>query len=272
MPERLWKVCGRGRRLTSGGGGARARARVNVARVRAVVGCALLMLSCLCPLGAHARKKPRAPAGGRAGVVVDERLAVLRDAPDLTAGLVRRLGRGRLVAVTGAREAGDGVRFYRVVVTRRTAGWVQADALVVRGRAGEDERLLRLVRASNGFERVARARIFLDAFPRSTHRAAVLLLLGEAADEAAATLTREARRRLDERELSATGAPLKSFFLNYNGLDRYRRHGVVFRFDEAAKSFHYDGWAWREILRRHPRGAEAVEARRRLAGGATAPR
>lgn len=240
--------------------------------VRVVVACALLGLCGLWPVGVDARQKQRPPAGGRAGVVVDERLAVLRDAPDLTAGLVRRLGRGRLVAVTGAKESSDGVRFYRVVVTRRTAGWVQADALVVYGRAGEDERLLRLVRASSEFERVARARLFLEAFPRSTHRAAVLLLLGEAAEEAAARLTREARRRLDERELSATGAPLKSFFLNYNGLDRYRRQGVVFRFDEAAKSFQYDGRAWREILRRHPRSAEATEARRRLSAGAAVAR
>jgi hypothetical protein len=198
------------------------------------------------------------------GVVVDERLAVLRDAPDLTAGLLRRLGRGRLVAVTGTKEAGDGVRFYRVVVTRRTAGWVQADALVTPGRAGEDERLLRLIRASNEFERVARARIFLDAFPRSPRRPAVLLLLGDTAAEAAARLTREAVRRLDERELTATGTPLRSFFLNYGGLDRWRRQGVVFTFQQTTKQFHYDGAAWREILRRHPRSPEAEEARRRL--------
>jgi hypothetical protein len=224
----------------------------------------MLGLCCVADGGALARQKSRLSAGGRVGVVVDERLAVLRDAPELTAGLLRRLGRGRLVAVTGAKQAGDGVRFYRVVVTRRTAGWVQADAIVTPGRAGEDERLVRLIRASSEFDRVARARIFLDTFPRSTHRAAVLLLLGEAAREAAERLTREAGRRLDERESAATGAPLRSYFLNYSGLDRYRRQGVVFRFDEAAKRFRYDGWAWREILRRHPRSPEAAAARSRL--------
>lgn len=215
---------------------------------------------------AEAGKRRRPPAGGRAAVVVDERLAALRDAPDLSAALLRRLGRGRLVAVTGARDSADGIRFYRVAVTRRTSGWVQAEALVSAGRAGDDERLLRLARASAEFERVARARIFLETFPRSKHRPAVLSLLGEGADEAAARLTREAARRLDERELAATGAPLRSFFLNYNGLDRYRRQGVVFRFDPASKSFRYDGWAWREILRRHPHSPEAAAARRRLGG------
>lgn len=220
---------------------------------------------------AEARKKRRPPAGGRAAVVVDERLSALREAPDLSANLLRRLGRGRLVAVAGARESGDHVLFYRVLVTGRTSGWVQADALVSAGRAGDDGRLLRLIRASSGFERVARARIFLDTFPRSAHRPAVLLLLGEAAAEAASRLTREAGRRLDERELSATGAPIKSYFLNYAGLDRYRREGVVFRFDTAGKRFLYDGWAWREILRRHPRSAEAAAARALLEGPAPAP-
>jgi hypothetical protein len=232
-----------------------------------LVALVLLGLCLFAGKSAEARKKPRPPAGGRMAVVVDERLAALRDAPDLSAGLLRRLGRGRLVAVTGAKESGDGVRFYRVAVTRRTAGWVQAEALVSAARAGDDERLLRLVRASSEFERVARARIFLDTFPRSPRRPAVLLLLGEAATEAASRLTREAGRRLDERELAATGAPLKSFFLNYRGLDRYRRQGVVFRFDAAAKQFRYDGWAWREILRRHPRSPEAAEARRKLEEG-----
>jgi len=213
---------------------------------------------------ALARKKRRPPAGGRAAVVVDERLSALRDAPDLSANFLLRLGRGRLVAVTGRRESGDGVSFCRVVLTRRTGGWVQADALVSPSRAGDDARLLRLARASEEFDRVARARIFLDTFARSPHRPAVLLLLGEAAGEAAARLTRDARRRLDERELAATGVPLRSYFLNYSGLDRYRRHGVVFRFDEATKQFQYDGAAWRELLRRHPRSPEAAEARRRL--------
>ena len=223
------------------------------------------------PAEARAGKKRRAPAGGRAAVVVDERLAAVRDAPDLSAALVRRLGRGRLVAVAGERRAADGVRFYRVVLTRRTGGWVQAEALVSASRAGDDERLLRLVRASAGFKRVERARIFLDTFARSPHRAAVLLLLAEAAEEAAAKLTREARRRLDAREMEATGAPRRSFFLNFSGLDRFRRRGVAFTFDAATTRYDYDGAAWREILRRHPRSPEAARARARLGASAAAP-
>jgi hypothetical protein len=69
---------------------------------------------------------------------------------------------------------------------------------------------------------------------------------------------------LDEKEMAAGGAPLFSYFLNYNGLDRYRRQGIAFVFDPAARLFHYDGASWREILRRHPRSPEAVDARKRL--------
>jgi hypothetical protein len=141
---------------------------------------------------------------------------------------------------------------------------VQSEALARPSRPGDDARLLRLIRASGEFDRLARARVFLDAFPRSALRPAVLLIFGDAAEDAAGRLSREAQRRLDPREMEAGGAPPDSYFLNYNGLDRYRRQGVVFDFDGAAKLFRYDGAAFREILRRHPRSPEAVEARRRL--------
>lgn len=225
----------------------------------------LLALALLAPAATHARKKRRPPPAGRAAVVVDERLAALRDAPELSANLLRRLGRGRYVSVTGERASRDGVTFYRVAVTSRTAGWVQSDAVVRPSRAGDDARLLRLIRGSEEFERLARARIFLDAFPRSALRPAALLAYGDAAEEAAAKLTREARRRLDAREMEAGGAPLASYFLNFSGLDRYNRSGVKFVFDPAKRELHYDGAAWREIVRRHPRSAEAAQARARLA-------
>jgi len=194
---------------------------------------------------------------------VDERLAALRDAPRPTANLIRRLGRGRFVAVTGERASG-GVKYLRVLVTSRTGGWLQAEAVVRPSRAGDDARLLRLARGSEEFDRLARVHILLEAFPRSTLRPAALLLFGDAADGAAERLTRDARRRLDPGEMQAGGAPSASYFLNYNGLDRYRRLGVVFDFDAAAQRYRYDGAAFREILRRHPRSPEAAEARKRL--------
>ncbi len=210
-------------------------------------------------------QKKRAPVGARVAVVVDERLAALRDAPDFSANLLQRMSRGRTVTVLGTKRGPDGVTFYRVGVTSRTSGWLQTEAVVRPANVGDDERLLRLVKGSTGFDRIERASIFLEMFPRSTLRAAVLLLLGEAAEREAAELSRAAPRRLDAREMEAGGAPVHTYFLNYNGLDRFRRQGVVFTFDTATKRFHYDGAAWREIVRRHPRSPEAEQARARLA-------
>jgi hypothetical protein len=228
----------------------------------------LIVFATLCA-PAKAQKRRRAPAGGRVAVVIDERLSAVRDAPELSANLVQRLGRGRFVAVAGAKDSREGVTFYRVVLTRRTSGWLQSDAVVSPTRAGDDARLLRLIRGSEEFDRIARARIFLDAFTRSPLRPAVLLLFGDAAAEAAEKLTRDAQRRLDAREMDAGGAALASYYLNFNGLDRFNRAGVRFVFDNATKRFHYDGATWQEIVRRHPRSPEASEARGRLSALAT---
>ncbi|MBV9925632.1 MAG: hypothetical protein JOZ96_11495 [Acidobacteria bacterium] len=166
---------------------------------------------------AEAQKRRRPPAGGGVAVVVDERLAALRDAPRPTANLIQRLGRGRFVAVAGERASG-GVAYLRVLVTSRTSGWLQAEAVVRPSRAGDDARLLRLVRGSTDFDRLARASLLLESFPRTALRPAALLIFGDAAAEAAERLTREARRRLDPAEMHAGGATVESYFLNYNGL------------------------------------------------------
>lgn len=229
----------------------------------------LLLTSCVCLFllftDAHAQQKRRAPVRSGQAVVVDERLAALRDEARLTARLVQRLSRGRVVSIAGARRATDGVNFYRVAVTRRTRGWLVAESVASPARAGDDERLWRLIRGSDDFDRIARARIFLDHFTRSPLRPAVLLLFGDEAEQAATKLSRDASRRLDEREMEAGGAPVDSYFLNFNELDRYNRQGITFVFDRNTKRFHYDGETWREILRRYPRSPEAAEARTRLA-------
>jgi hypothetical protein len=193
-------------------------------------------------------------------VVVDERLAALRRTPQLNGHLVRRLGRGRLVAITGARTAADGIIFYRVNVTRKTNGWVQREAVVSPHNRGEDQRLLNLIKNSAEFDRISRARIFLAHFPRSTLRPEVLLLLGDTAEQAAIKLSRDARNRLG----SALSAPEFSYYLNYSGLDRYNRQGVRFVFETQTKRFRYDGEAWHEIVRRYPHSSQAAVAKLRL--------
>jgi len=188
----------------------------------------------------------------------------LRAAPSLNARLIRRLSRGRFVSVRGTRRNHEGIYFSQIVVTRRTSGWVQSEALVMSARRGDDGRLAHLIGGTDEFERVARARIFIDTFPRSPLRPKILLALGDAATEAAEQLTREATRRFERREIPTDGAPEFSYYLNYNGLDRYNRQGVTFTFDREKKQFHYDGAAWREILRKYPNSPEAIEAAKRL--------
>jgi len=205
-----------------------------------------------------AQRKP--PSGGRLAVVVDERLAALRATPQLNGKLVRRLSRGRLVAVRTSKTSSEGITFLLVNVSSRTHGWIQRDAVISPSRSGDDRRLLTLIQHSNGFDRITRARIFLDHFPRSPLRPEVLLLLGDTAEALAAKLSQDAARRLKD----IGDAPEVSYFLNYTGLDRYNRQRVGFVFDKTTKRFHYDGAAWRELIRRFPRSTAALEARKRL--------
>lgn len=204
-----------------------------------------------------AQQKP--PRGGRTAVVVDERLSALRATPDLSGTLIRRVGRGRFVAIRGLKTTADRVVFYRVGVSSRTQGWMQREAVASPHQPGDDKRLVSLILNSSDFDRIARARIFLNMFPRSPLRPKVLLLFGEAAEEVAARLTRDALRRL--------GALDASYYLNYTGLDRYNRQGIRFKFDQTTRQFYYDGAAWRELIRRFPRSPEATQAEQRLAAG-----
>jgi hypothetical protein len=206
-----------------------------------------------------AQRKP--PAGGRLAVVVEERLAALRATPQLNGRLVRRLGRGRMVAIRSAKKSADGITFFLVNVTSRTHGWIQREAVASPARAGDDQRLLRLIERSQGFDRISRARIFLDHFTRSPLRPEVLLLLGDTAKEIAKQLSTDAARRLKD---DPGEAPEFSYYLNYTGLDRYNRQRVGFIFDRQTKRFHYDGAAWRELIRRYPKTSQAVEAKKRL--------
>ena len=64
--------------------------------------------------------------------------------------------------------------------------------------------------------------------------------------------------------MSASGAPVYSYYLNFVSLDRYRKLGIIFLFNAATRSFHYDGASWKEIADKYPQSNEAIEARKRL--------
>lgn len=207
--------------------------------------------------------KTAPPENFSTAIVVDERLAVLRSEPSLYAKPIQRMRRGRILAISGSREA-DGVTFYRVSVPPNNYGWVQAEAVTGKFRRGDDERLAKLVQASGGFDQIERAILFLDTYPNSPVRPAILLLLGDLIEENAAKMSQDATRKLDKREMSATGAPIHSYYLNYTSLDRFRKLGVDFLFNSNTKTFHYNGAGWKEIVTRFPNSSEAVEARKRL--------
>jgi hypothetical protein len=228
----------------------------------------ILILFSLLPFASATAQKRRGPARA---VVVDERLSVLRETPDLNGKFVRRISRGDDLYILGSKMSADGIIFYRVRVTSRSSGWLQSDAVVSTVRTGDDARLWQLVQSSEGFDRISRAQTFLEMFTASSLRPLVLLTLGDTAEELAARLTKEAQRRLDPADIAKGTAPDFSYYLNFAGLDRYQRKNIRFKFDRAKKEFHYDGAAWNEILKKYPQSPEATQARQRLEGAGPRP-
>ncbi len=199
---------------------------------------------------------------GQTAVVVDVTLSVLRDRPSLYGQTVMRDGRGRKVQILGSAEA-DGVKFYRVAAPSNF-GWIQADAVFGKFRPGDEERLARMVQAADGFDQLEIAVEFFMLYPTSKFRPSTLLLYGDLIEVAAAKLSKDASSRLKRPEMAASAAPIHSYYLNFNMLDRYRKLGIVFVFNTATRQYHYDGASWAEILNKFPTSAEAAEAKKRI--------
>jgi len=212
--------------------------------------------------------KPRAnvaksPEIGQTAFVVDETLSVLRETPSLYAAAIQRMHRGRKIQILGVAEA-DGVKFYKVTAPPASFGWVQADAVFGKFRPGDEERLAKLVQATNGFDQIEIACQFFEMYPESKFKPPLLLLFGDLLEEVALKLTKDANSKLTRAEMAATGAPLHSYFLNYVSLDRYRRLGITFVFNSSSKQFHYNGASWKELTTKYADSAEAAEAKNRL--------
>ncbi len=213
-----------------------------------------------------AQKRRAVPAQrnvAHTAVVMDELISVLRKEPSLYSEAIQRMRRGRKVRIVGVKDA-DGVRFFRVIATPPAAGWVQADAVFSDKRPEDEERLAKLVQATTGFDQIEAAVHFFQIYPKSKFKPAILLLFGDIVEGSAAVLSRNASRQLSTREMAASGAPLHSYYLNFNMLDRYRRLGIIFQFNSATRQYHYNGDSWKEIIEKFPAAAEAVEARKRL--------
>ncbi|MEK7831713.1 MAG: hypothetical protein AAB401_11545, partial [Acidobacteriota bacterium] len=187
--------------------------------------------------------------------------------PDVRATLDQRLRRGRVIGILSAKKAKDGEQFLRVSVTRNTRGWILAEAVVKSGNSADAERLLKLIEESDDdFIKVRLAQLCAEEFRSTASAPRCLLKLGEAAERAADRLTRDAKRRVGNEEPSA-GLSKRDYFLNFAGLDRYNRIGVMFDYDAAADRIFYDGAAYRELLRRYPKSAEAVAAKGKVGKG-----
>ncbi|MFV0388763.1 MAG: hypothetical protein ACK5NT_08400 [Pyrinomonadaceae bacterium] len=200
-----------------------------------------------------------------AAIVVDDRLSLLLTSPSLYAAPISRLRVGRRVYVKKSVE-GDGVTFYQVTTSEEgdRGGYIQSEAVIGNFRRNDDQRLFSLIFASEGFERFERTAFFVENFPNSKLIPTMLLLLGDLVEEECAKLSADAAKKLDRREMAASGAPLHSFYLSYSGLDRYRKLGVRFLFNLDTLSYHYDGATWLEILDRFSKSSEADEAEKRM--------
>lgn len=201
---------------------------------------------------------------GQKAYVVDDRLSALRRDADTKSRVLQRLRLGRAVVILESRGArGAEPAFYRVAVTRRTRGWLHHSSVAVPGRPAEDVRLLKLIDGMQEVtDRIRLCRLFVERFNRSALLPRALMRLGEDGERAAELLTRRARRRL--ADLNLTEARLKDYYLNDAGLDRFSKLDIKFDFDEAAAQYLYDGQAYREVVKRFPRSREANAAREKL--------
>lgn len=200
---------------------------------------------------------------GQFGNVIDESLSVLRKSPSLFSESIQRMRRGRRVQILGVAEA-DGVKFFRVTAPPANYGWVQADAVFGKFRAGDVERLARLVQAADGFDQIEIAIEFFTLYPDSSLKPTILLLYGDLLEEIALKLSKDATSRLSRKEMAASAAPLHSYYLNFVMLDRYRKLGIVFLFNSTTKQFHYNGSSWQEIISKFSTSPESTEAKKRL--------
>jgi hypothetical protein len=210
--------------------------------------------------GASAAKRPSFIKA----FVVDDRLSTLRREPGLQSEVIHRLRLGHPVYIIATRTDAD-ARYCRVAVTRRTRGWILEPALALSGKAGEDQRVMKLIEATkDGIDRIALCRLLIDRFSQSQLVPRALLVMGEEADRVAQTLTLRSRKRLADAAEENWNASARAYFLNDVGLDRYSKLHVVFDFNEATSEYVYDGRAYGEIVRRFPNNEAAIVARERL--------
>jgi hypothetical protein len=249
-------------------------------RPRNAAAPALLLLMLVCQAAGQRQPKPASAADSEnpntqaqakraaywKAFVIDDRLSALRREPGLQSEVIRRLRPGHTVfIITTTKPRADQPRFCRIAVTRRTRGWIHEAALAVQGRAGEDQRIMKLIEnTGDGPDRILLCRILIERFSQSRLVPKALLTMGDEAGRAGQALNQRARKRLAEVVGDNANASSRDYFMNDVGLDRYSKLHIVFDFNESTSEYVYDGRAYRELVRRFPDGEEAKLARQRL--------
>lgn len=229
---------------------------------RLIPGLILFLSITSIPAQAQTRRKVYVP--GQRAIVVDERLSVLRTQPDIKATMLQRLRRGRAIGILASRKTKGGEIFWRVAVSRNVRGWVLAESAVKAGSVVDAERLLKLIEDSDDeFIKARLAKLCADEFRLTIVAPRCLLKLIETAELVAERLTRDAKRRIGDQE-PGTGLNKRAYFLNFAGLDRYNRIGVMFDYNAEADKIVYDGEAFLSLQRRYPKSAEALALKDKL--------
>jgi hypothetical protein len=166
--------------------------------------------------------------------VVDARLSTLRTRPDLAGPLLKRLRVGRTVFEVGRARDREARFWLRVAVTRRTRGWILADAVARPGDVAGERRLLTLLDGLEGVDRIEVARLAADRFP--VVRAVARDALEDEAVKAAPLLSERARRRLGALHGLAPER-VRALMLSDPGLDRFNRLRVYFDVDTETLEF-----------------------------------
>ncbi|MBK7996511.1 MAG: hypothetical protein IPK14_25025 [Blastocatellia bacterium] len=224
----------------------------------------IITLLCFFSFSVQAAEKEAWNADGqfRRAFVIDDGLSALRKSPKVTSTCLRRLRVGRKIFIISSIKNQDGIKYYYIAITRRTRGFIDAASVVSPSQAGDDARLMRLIEASKGVEKIILAQILVSNFPKSRFCPDALLAEGEAAEKIALELSKKISRRLPEqldKELE-----LERYLLNNPILDKYSRLGINFYIDTEEKFYRYDGAVYKQILSRYPRSLAASHAKEKL--------
>lgn len=188
----------------------------------------LMILCILLPAVAFAKEPWNSDKAFKVYYVADRGLSALRLLPTPESQCKRRLGIGRRVYVERCFNTAYG-RYCRVAVTRRTRGYMLAEALIGTQK-GEAHRLLEMALKATGKERLTLLWLSKQLFPRaSTAREIERLFLEEAARTASL---------LDTKIRSAglqSNVEMRRYILNHRLLDSYSRMGVFFCLDSEGR-------------------------------------